>query len=490
MGSKRIIDVRPQVRLSAQKTFAICLSGIKHRLFRSTLTLSVITLAVSFFMFLLSESAYIQSISAGVKNEIYRDRIGNRWLSTYFVQPSNLEFAHRLSEAYESDEKRKIFQEVNLFQQNEFNQLLEDANLEITYLNYFKDLRPGKKINLLGSTTGRKIFEELADEKNWQLFNQRMQPMISVKLPTPVQQFKSFIEDFQEYKKRLDLAHSQWNQFILNFSTALEELIGTLTINQWMVEANDEKLAQLVVYFSKSGFEVPMSDLQSITESLVYNHNRSAIFKQLNKPELVSAWKKAFLKNDEISDKMRNLGNFKVQELLYNQYSQEELQKLSNTILYQERLASLEAVLKGKNENKSGSLLSGRQLFLLSVSFLVCMVGITNAMLMAITERFREIATMKCLGAKDSFILAQFMMEAGLQGMVGGILGSLIGLFMALLKGSFLFGSYFWSYLPLSGFMSSSLIAFLAGIFLSVLASIYPSWSASRMAPMEAMRVE
>jgi ABC-type antimicrobial peptide transport system permease subunit len=158
--------------------------------------------------------------------------------------------------------------------------------------------------------------------------------------------------------------------------------------------------------------------------------------------------------------------------------------------LYQERLASLEAVLKGKNENKSGSLLSGRQLFLLSVSFLVCMVGITNAMLMAITERFREIATMKCLGAKDSFILAQFMMEAGLQGMVGGILGSLIGLFMALLKGSVLFGSYFWSYLPLNGFMSSSLIAFLAGIFLSVLASIYPSWSASRMAPMEAMRVE
>jgi electron transport complex protein RnfD len=53
-------------------------------------------------------------------------------------------------------------------------------------------------------------------------------------------------------------------------------------------------------------------------------------------------------------------------------------------------------------------------------------------MLMAITERFREIATMKCLGATDGFIMSQFMMEAGLQGLAGGAIGVLIGLVLAM----------------------------------------------------------
>jgi ABC-type antimicrobial peptide transport system permease subunit len=127
---------------------------------------------------------------------------------------------------------------------------------------------------------------------------------------------------------------------------------------------------------------------------------------------------------------------------------------------------------------------------LLLISFLVCMVGIANAMLMSITERFREIATMKCLGATDRYVLLQFMMEAGLQGAAGGVLGLLAGFLIANLKGAVELQGYLFAYWPAGGLVLAGAVSLVAGILLSVLASIYPAWSASRMAPMEAMRVE
>ena len=59
---------------------------------------------------------------------------------------------------------------------------------------------------------------------------------------------------------------------------------------------------------------------------------------------------------------------------------------------------------------------SAKQRWLLILSLLVCVVGIINAQLMAVTERFREIGTMKCLGALDRFVLRLFILESGMQG--------------------------------------------------------------------------
>jgi len=50
--------------------------------------------------------------------------------------------------------------------------------------------------------------------------------------------------------------------------------------------------------------------------------------------------------------------------------------------------------------------------WLVVLSLLVCLVGIANAMLMSVTERFREIGTMKCMGALDGFIIKLFILES------------------------------------------------------------------------------
>jgi ABC-type antimicrobial peptide transport system permease subunit len=82
------------------------------------------------------------------------------------------------------------------------------------------------------------------------------------------------------------------------------------------------------------------------------------------------------------------------------------------------------------------------------------------------------------------------MMEAGIQGMAGGLLGMTVGFLLAILKTSFSYGLYPFTYFPLIAISVCALVSLLIGIILAIIASLYPSWAASRMAPMEAMRIE
>jgi hypothetical protein len=72
--------------------------------------------------------------------------------------------------------------------------------------------------------------------------------------------------------------------------------------------------------------------------------------------------------------------------------------------------------------------------WLVALSLLVCAVGITNSMLMSVTERFREIGTMKCLGALNQFIVKIFMIEALLMGVIASCLGWALGTAMIVLS--------------------------------------------------------
>ena len=70
-------------------------------------------------------------------------------------------------------------------------------------------------------------------------------------------------------------------------------------------------------------------------------------------------------------------------------------------------------------------------------------------MLMAVTERFREIGTMKCLGALDGFVVRLFLLESGFQGFSGALIGALIGTLGAVLLGLKDYGLDLFFYFPL-----------------------------------------
>jgi ABC-type antimicrobial peptide transport system permease subunit len=131
-----------------------------------------------------------------------------------------------------------------------------------------------------------------------------------------------------------------------------------------------------------------------------------------------------------------------------------------------------------------------KERWIVILSLLVCAVGIVNAQLMAVTERFREIGTMKCLGALDQFVLRLFLLEAGMQGVVGSLAGALAGTLAALLTGLVRYGAAAAANLPLSEVGMSILFSTGVGLALSLAGVLYPAIVAARMRPVEAMRVE
>ena len=133
---------------------------------------------------------------------------------------------------------------------------------------------------------------------------------------------------------------------------------------------------------------------------------------------------------------------------------------------------------------------SPKQRWIVVLSLLVCVVGIVNAQLMAVTERFREIGTMKCLGALDRFILRLFLLEAFMQGLAGAAIGAVAGAAFALAGNALNYG-FLALATPAPGDIAASvMLATGVGCLLSVVGVIYPAFVAARMQPVEAMRVE
>jgi putative ABC transport system permease protein len=118
-----------------------------------------------------------------------------------------------------------------------------------------------------------------------------------------------------------------------------------------------------------------------------------------------------------------------------------------------------------------------------SVSLIVGGVGIMNIMLVSVTERTREIGTRLALGARESDILTQFLIEAITLSLVGGILGIILGV----IGNQVVY--YFTDFLiPTS--MYSILIGFGFSVFVGVAFGFFPARKAAKLNPIDAIRYE
>jgi putative ABC transport system permease protein len=118
-----------------------------------------------------------------------------------------------------------------------------------------------------------------------------------------------------------------------------------------------------------------------------------------------------------------------------------------------------------------------------AIALFVGGIGVMNIMLVSVTERTREIGTRKALGAKNSSIRTQFIVEAMIICLIGGILGVAFGLFVGFVLSNAL--GY-----PGQASLGGILVALLFSMAVGLFFGYYPANKAAKMNPIEALRYE
>lgn len=118
-----------------------------------------------------------------------------------------------------------------------------------------------------------------------------------------------------------------------------------------------------------------------------------------------------------------------------------------------------------------------------AISLLVGGIGVMNIMLVSVTERIREIGLRKALGATPRIIRRQFLTEATVLGLIGGLLGLALGI-----AGSRVLPSLLDQPVPVSPLAAG--LALAISLVIGVVAGVYPAGRAARLSPIDALRSE
>jgi ABC-type lipoprotein export system ATPase subunit/ABC-type antimicrobial peptide transport system permease subunit len=136
-----------------------------------------------------------------------------------------------------------------------------------------------------------------------------------------------------------------------------------------------------------------------------------------------------------------------------------------------------------KAMGQMSEMMGGLLLIVAFISLAVGGVGIMNIMLVSVTERTREIGLRMAVGARSFHILRQFLIEAVMLCLFGGLVGILVGRAASLT----VWYTLRW---PIQASIAAILAAFLVSASIGIAFGFYPAWKASRLDPIEALRYE
>ena len=497
----KAIEVRDQVRLSLRRCFQLCLHGIRHRLFRSAVTVVIVALAVAFLMMMLSTSTIDRQVARDVQQRTAGRRLLAEWGDKLGAPMTGAALTAKLASAQPHSPAWREIQRWGGLDDDQMGRLAGLSRRQLQYQLYLDELKPNERSALVGSRQDDAIWAALAEGERLDEFVGKANPFKP--LPTGRQELELFVQEFVQtlgLRKQVLHGHAQ-------AVAALDKELNQKPVLALLASGDEAALGML----RRHGFEAEPATLsalkseaasaleaQELAELLVDERFRSRLAGEVGVkaaqvlPRHVHEYGSKLGGAEWIIRQVRELRRADLERqaprpLSELSLSADQIVRVSRRCSEQAELTQIEARLGGAG---GAAGFSDRTLWLIVISFLVCVVGVANAMLMSVTERFREIATMKCLGALDSFIMIIFVLESALQGLAGGIIGIVLGLALGLLRSLWSFGALALSNLPGLLLVAAAGACVAAGVVLAALAAVYPAWVAARLAPMEAMRIE
>lgn len=489
----KTIDVQKQPVLSPGRVLQIAVTGVKYRLFRAIVTVAVIVVAMAFLMNILTESLIKRSVAESVRDQIAELHRVDRWIARLSVPQSGEAIVQALAA---SADDITVLEELVIFSgytANELRALQPLAEAAVTYLTFFNELNYGRRRVLVGPVESIRVFDRLQEERHRHTFSTNLAEMRTVRFPATQNEFFDFLDEWSA----LDDFVKATREGQANAISRIDKTLEGRTITEALRDVDSafgeqvraagfalspETAAALVRDVEQLDYTLMIEGtinqagvrqaVAAVRDVLPGDVTTSMIWTMLRQPDR-AAWFLEVMRDNELDT--RSLTPERLSELAIARAH-------TRLLLVAER----------QTMDAGGGFLGigTRMTWLAMVSMLVCAVGIANAMLMSVTERFREIATLKCLGALDAFIMSVFLIEAGLLGIIGGIGGALAGFVLATLRMGFTFQSLLWPALPWADIGVAAVIAVVVGMFLAAVSAVYPSFRAARLAPMEAMRIE
>jgi putative ABC transport system permease protein len=492
------IIVQNQVRLGPIRCLKMSLTGMSYRMFRSAITVCILALAVAFLIHMLSYGLIAHQTKLAAYRELQDVRLLGEWVTRLSQADAETVILEALTGTSDAERlRREEYHRWSAASPEEFQkQIAATRQLQATW-DYFDGLPPASRAVLVSGLTADTpllFMAQLGESSQYDLFLSRIQQMGLQPPPGGLETFHRLVQEdsprLSELVRRIQDGHRRaCEQVKQRFGSRdprhllAEQPPG---FNEALAAAGfaapPEVLARLRLLAQSAvdleGFNTQIGNVEfksSLARELrkkITETDLAAVLEWLRSPAQAQ-WLASELKKQPGAP---DISADRFLELADNNRRQEKLQRIVGDEIPEstEGFLSLPADVR----------------WLIAVSFLVCAVGVANAMLMSVTERFSEIATMKCLGALNGFVMQVFFFEAVLQGMIGGVIGIVVGMALAAARAFLEFGPMAFTALPYGDLVAGAALAWLTGLLLAAAAAVGPVWVAARLAPMEAMRVE
>jgi len=483
--------IRRQSSLSVTRTFRLTLKSLRQRLSRSLVTLMIISVAVAFLMNTVTESLIKGRLAEVTARRTTHARLARTWMVRLTTAGTDTEILRHIASADPADSWVAESQAMGELDDPSMEQYRERAVVAVRFLDWFAGIDSGQRRRLVQSAEDIAVFDWLDREENWNRFVRRLGAMRSTRPPMAVDRLGLLVEQWPQIKRKTQSIRVGRERAISILSDSLGDRRPVHALAEVQEDFGD-KIREL-------GFLIDASTAAHVAAQARVLVRMDRVEQMLNTPSVRRA---VAAHTDRLPQEIDH-------GVLWRLLSDRGQAGWFLSMLHDRGLAPAgldagqileisaarreEAVLTNAAQAGlwGGQAIPNRRMgWLVGVSMIVCGVGIANAMLMSVTQRLREIATLKCLGALDAFVGLMFIFEACLLGIVGGFAGALLGLTIGAGRMAVQFRGAILGAWPWGELLAAVLAALVIGPLLAGVATIFPALKAARMSPVEAVRIE